>query len=226
MINGRKMAGKPAAARFGAILAVLASICLISPTASALVVQYSDRTTFDNAITIDSQIDFNSLAGSLQPNPLVIGKASFVSTDGTGLFRTTGIGLPGIYLAAQNFGGIRIDLDSGISAIGFDLAKFFGLGLTDFSITVSDGTSDIASATVAIGNFFSFLGFTSDATDISSITIISTVAVNNGSFEAIEDVTLGVFGQVETVPAPGGVAILLLGLAGLGFMRRSRTSNA
>ena len=221
MINGRKMAGKPAAARFGAILAVLASICLISPTASALVVQYSDRTTFDNAITIDSQIDFNSLAGSL-----VIGKASFVSTDGTGLFRTTGIGLPGIYLAAQNFGGIRIDLDSGISAIGFDLAKFFGLGLTDFSITVSDGTSDIASATVAIGNFFSFLGFTSDATDISSITIISTVAVNNGSFEAIEDVTLGVFGQVETVPAPGGVAILLLGLAGLGFMRRSGTSNA
>ena len=63
----------------------LVGLSLSVPVANAAVLQFSDRATFDSAIVFDSQFNFDSLVDGDQPNPLMLGDASFIPIDATAL---------------------------------------------------------------------------------------------------------------------------------------------
>ncbi|NQU68948.1 MAG: PEP-CTERM sorting domain-containing protein [Rhodospirillales bacterium] len=217
------MLRKSSAARVGAFfLVVLASACLVTPDASATVTRFSDRTAFNNAISIDSQIDFNSLdIGSLAAE-FPIGNAKFVSTNLSGLFISEGFGLPGQYLSASNLGAIQIDLVPGIVAIGFDVSRLKS-GSSSFSFALSDATTSIASSSLTVGHGFSFVGFSSDMGDIRHIVITNTASFkSDGFFEAIDNVTLGRVEGSISMSEPGALSLFGLGLLGLGVARRRK----
>ena len=190
------------------------------PVANATVVQFSDRATFDSAIFFDSQINFDSLVDGDQPNPLMLGDASFIPIDGPALKKyTDAFGLPGEFLANPNSGGIRIELPAGLSAIGFDVANLLGLG-GNFRFTLSDGVTVIADVARVETNSFSFIGFTNDMGDIRSLEIFNRSG-GNGTFEAVDNVTLG---TLTAVPIPAAVWLFGSGLIGLiGVARRKKS---
>ena len=211
--------------RFRSLLAcalAVASISFIAADARASVVQYSDRTAFNSAIALGEQIDFNSLSGFLQPNPLAIGSASFISSNGSGLYNTTGFGLPGTYLASQNSGYIRIELVSGISAVGFDAASLFSSQAGNWTYELFDATSQIASLTSFVANAFGFVGFVNTSGEIRAINIIGP----GSTYEAIDDVSLGTASLVT--PLPAALPLFASGLGALGLLgwRRKRKQSA
>ncbi len=96
----------------------LAAITIILSTSLvAAPILYTDKTSFEAAVTIGQLVDFEANSPTGQQS-MTYGDATFVSTDRSGIHRTTGFSNPTVRLAAQNGGGIRIDLAPGWTSIG------------------------------------------------------------------------------------------------------------
>jgi hypothetical protein len=191
-------------------------------TAGATVIFFTDRTSFQNAVTVTQTVDFES-SFPFQNTAITFGDATFVSTDGSGIERQDADGTQGnptTILAALNFGGIRIDLKPGHFAIGMDLGELFDPASGQFTLTSSSSALlDSRTTTVELfGNNPSFAGWISTV-EIGSLEFLNVGQVGN---EAIDNVTLGEVGPTVDVPAPATLALLSLGLAGIGFGRRMR----
>jgi hypothetical protein len=204
------------------------ALLALANTASATVIFYTDRTSFQNAITAGLTVDFES-PFPFESTAITFGDATFVSTDGSGLHRTDAgsFGNPTTTLSAQNFGGIRIELASGHFAIGLDVGELLGSTDGQFALTGSSSALlDSRATTVGyFGNNPSFVGW------ISTEEIGSLQFLINGQdvFEAIDNVILdeaGPVGPANGVPAPATVVLFSLGLAGIGFARRVRARQS
>jgi len=197
-------------------VACVAVLVATAGQVQAGIITYTDRIAFEANIATNQLIDFESLTGFQQPQPLVIGDASFFSTDGTGLFRTTGFGAPTVYLAAANYGGIQIDIAPGTTAIGTDIGSLLSPRSFFYDLEDSTGTVASGSFTAAMDNS-TFLGWTSDMGDLRRLTIIGS---ENNYFEAIDNFTLG----TATTPVVPELAIFGIGacFAGFGANRRRR----
>jgi len=198
------------------------ALLVVANAAGATVVFFTDRTSFLNAVTAGQTVDFES--PFLSGNSITFGDATFVSTDGSGLFRTE----PGEFgnlstrLAAQNSGGIRINLASGHFAIGLDVGELFRTTSASGEFALTSSSSALLDSRMTPVGFFgdnpSFVGWTS-TDEIGSLEFF---AVGQTQFETIDNVTLGEVSPANGVPAPATLALLSLGLAGIGFVRRMR----
>jgi hypothetical protein len=193
----------------------------VANAADATVIFFTDRTSFQNAITVGQTVDFES-SFPFSNTTITFGDATFVSTDGSGVHRTDSgsFGNPSTRLAAQNFGGIRIDLASGHFAIGIDVGDLTSVGTVGQFALSSSSSALLDSRATPIGFFGnspSFVGWTS-TDEIGSLAFL---IIGQGGNETIDDVTLDAV-RPTIVPAPTTLALLSLGLAGIGFGRRIR----
>jgi PEP-CTERM motif len=182
--------------------------------ASAAPTLYADRATFEAAITVGQTVDFESDFGFAHTS-ISFGDATFVSTNGSGIHRTTGFGGSSVRLAAQNSGGIRIDLAPGHRAIGMDVGELFAAATGRFDLVFADG--GVGSNTVAVGyhgSTPSFIGWISDV----AIRSVEFTVLSGPAFEAIDNVTLGAVNN--DVPEPGALALVFAGLAAAFATRR------
>lgn len=206
---------------FKSIMFITTTFVLSNSVNAALV--YTDKASFEAAVTIGQTIDFE--AGFISgENSITFGDATFVSTDGTGLHRTIGFGASTVRLAAQNSGGIRIDLAPGWTAIGMDVGELFS-GVSYGTFTLRDaGNNIIDTHTMEVGYFGpspSFFGLINNA-DIVSLQF----DIFNGSneFETIDNVMLA--NATSAVPVPAAVWLFGSGLIGLaGVAGRKKYNN-
>lgn len=149
------------------------------------------------------------------------GSASVQSGGGAGRFATSG----SQYVETPGGGDFVIDFGAPIAAFGF-----FGTDLGDFGndleITLTDINAVETMFTLDLNGTpnggLIFWGFTDTS---NQYTQVSFDNVPGGSdVFGFDDMTIGDAGQIIGVPETGSLALFGLGIAGLGFARRRKTS--
>lgn len=209
------------------LLTSVAMASLLVTSSHAAVTSFTSLADFEAAATVNEFEDFENVSGRPLPSPLVIGSASLFATGpGSEMLWQSGenpgsFPLPGFYVGAENAqGGIGIDLAPGISAIAFDLGEILETP-SEMEVRVTDGGgTSVFQLNVGGGTGFTFRGFTSD----SSITNVVIEVIRGGSFEALDNLRVGVAGDQRVVPLPAAAPLMLAGLAALGLRSRRRPS--
>lgn len=194
--------------------------CLLGAgSANAELVTYSDRTNWDSAISAIDTVDFEYYTGSstlVSPSYTTAGVNFSVSSgqlylDGPQLTYDAAY-LTGSYLEWQNSGDmtLTITLPSAVSAVGFDVGDFYG-DVRSFAITVDGVTTNLSST----ANAYTFFG----AVGSSAFSSLSFTVAADANFPVLDNLT---YGNAAAIPEPVTLALLGLGLAGLGFCRRRK----
>ncbi len=147
------------------------------------------------------------------------------STNGAGRYGTS----PTNYWSVNANGGFTIDLSDPTAAFGF-----FGIDIGDFGeqlrITLNDTAGTVIDPAHTLGSvgstdgsvfFFGLIG-TTPADTFTQIAF--STASGDGDVFAFDDMTIGSPTQVVPIPEPASIAILGMGLVGLGVMRRRKAS--
>jgi hypothetical protein len=211
-------------------LAVLAALVAGASTgASASLTLYTDRAAFQAALTGGfSTENFNGVVGepSFQTAPLAVGSLTLQGAGANQQDRNFIDQAPALFpefnvdgsafahlLVNSSQGGSSVTIGFASSVFGFG-ADFAGMqdGLLRTELMVG---SDVFTPAITATNTIRFLGFISD-TAFSTVTLRSASA-NNGDGFGVDNVT---FGNVETVPEPTGLALVVTALAGLGWATR------
>jgi len=196
-------------------LALLSGLVLfgINFQAGATVI-YSDQASWQNDTTNIELIDFNGFSSSelIVTPTYTIGSATFSSPNHLTIVENLGYDsayLTSGYLEWQGTEPtmLTVTFDSYIDSLSFDFGKFYG-GVDTFSIVIDSNTY---TATTNL-NDYAFWGIQTD-TGFNSFTISSS------NFPIIDNLA---FGDSVSVPEPASLALLSLGLAGIGFSRKKK----
>jgi hypothetical protein len=220
-----------------AILFLTAPILLLGwlDPAGAGVTQYFNMGTFQAALSSSTQITFDDPSLNLPDslgNSYTIGAATFISTDGGGLFASgpnnglaVNYGSPSNIIAADNGngGGIQIALAPGFNALGMEIGDLFQGGQFSYQLNgpngvLASGVLDVTDITQFNGPNTTFFGWVVDPGSIASLTILPT---DISQFVAIDNVTFGT-SVAQAIPEPSSLVLLASGslvLAGLAGRR-------
>ena len=213
-------------------LVVFASFSLSFNAYATLI--YTDRTTFQDrldALIIDDYSDPGYLVGDLDNAPTfhvhsnvhmsgIIGETRYTTTGFN--FDVNIVSSLGTYCAGCNgsflldFTGTSVGDSSGVFGVGFDLQRN-DFGIYSAFVQFGNGiTQDFGLSTIPYRGMPEFWGITSDSK-------ISSIHISNGGLPSysgsviIDNLTIG---NAATVPEPATLALVGIGLAGIGYMRR------
>lgn len=206
-------------------LAVAAALCAAG-AAHASVDVYSDEASFLAAIASYATDTFDDLTpGAAYDGPLLraagsIGYSVSTAPDSPILY---GAGSAGDAWLSSNIASDFIIFEGfsepiyaiGAYAFGSDIAgSFKPNGLTAARVTTAEGTTVDFTFKAGVDNYFGFVSTTA----ITMFEIKTFYGQRNVTWPTVDDLT------VAAVPEPGTYAMLLAGLAAVGFMARRRQS--
>lgn len=174
----------------------------------------------DNVL-LNPATDVLTVTGTVGADNLVV---NFTSSSGSGLLvanpsgqATVSGGTGNTALTQLTFGLMNLDV--------FTRAVFNINAETDGSAVIHVEGINIGGGFFEDDFFVDANGenfFTVDAINNQFITLISLTAINGAVFQDVRQVRLGGFDVPDTVPEPGSLALLGLGLAVLGLSRRRK----
>lgn len=195
-------------------LSVIA-VCGLASVASANVIEYNDRASFEAALGLFTLVDFEGIGNQVDLGPTVDFGDLNISNEGhVYAIDNGGFGAPSGQVGDQNNRNTILTLQPGYQAFGMDMGLLFGAGninLTlrdEFGNVVASGSRAVADNDFLGLNGTTFYGWISDSAGLKSLEL------DSGGFPTVDNVTFG------RVPTPGAVAVL--GLAGLAAARRRR----
>lgn len=205
---------------------VFAAVLLAAGSAQAAVDVYNDEASFLAAIANYATDTFDDLvSGQSYDGPLVrsAGAVSYtVSTApdspilygaGTGTDGWLSTNIASDFIIFEGFSQPVYAI--GAYAFGSDIfGGFQAVGLTAARVTTADGTTVDYTFRAGLDNYFGFVSTSA----ITMFEVKTFFGDRNPSWPAVNDLT------VAAVPEPGTYAMLLAGLAAVGFMARRRAS--
>ena len=214
---------------------------LFAASANAAPVFFGDRTTFDNeAGPLSGFEDFEeaNLGMVDQPGPWdsttddaifspgeIVEGVAFDSTGTNSLIALgPAFGLPSIAIGPfLSTGDLDIFFTPGVNAVGFDVFLDSSSPIVEMAIGVFD-VDDLLIATEFIGMapanpVGAFFGVIDTMASIGRIRLSAVDPVNVSKF--VDNIAFGSL-DAARVPTPGSLALLGLGMAGLGLARRGK----
>ena len=177
-----------------------------------------------NILGTDRTVSIEQLGPGSTPSEVNInlGTPGILTLGNTDAFSVSSITYNGS--GGAGLGGV--DVTEGGNDDRFTLFQVTGDFPTNITITVADYLANTASLTVAsaplgtnVPLFFEYASFLGDVVDFTMIDIINIELVTTNEQA---DLQLDFFGTTSEIPEPAVLAILGLGLTGLGFARRFR----
>ncbi|MEZ5492004.1 MAG: PEP-CTERM sorting domain-containing protein [Gammaproteobacteria bacterium] len=211
----------------------------LAGAAHASVIFYTDRTSFETALSSYTLIDFEGIVADIgttvNPSTLVevIGGVTFSVSSGAiavsgknGQFMQDAPFNSAI-LFSNNSTPITADLTSagpGFTAVGAFFGNIHDAGDTAvLTLLGSNGILDIrtiVAADMGAGTPSNYFGWTVFGDIITGVKYdLIGGFVNTGDFDGIDDFVFGI-ASATPAPAPATIALFGLGLAGLGWSRR------
>ena len=176
-----------------------------------------------NILGTDRTVSIEQLGPGATPSELNIntGTAGILTLGNTDANSVSNITYDGV--GGAGLGGV--DVTEGGTDDRFTLFVVFGDFPTDIELTVSDGSNtaslQVSTPAFAVGAplFFEYTSFVGGPVDF---TMIDMINIELSTTTPVSDLQLDFFGTTTEIAEPGVLAILGLGLAGLGLARRRR----
>jgi hypothetical protein len=174
-----------------------------------------------NILGTDRTVSINQLGPGGTPSEINIntGTPGILTLGNTDAFSVSNITYNGI--GGAGLGGV--DVTEGGNDDRFTLFVVFGDFPTGIELTVSDGANtaslQVSTPAFAVGTplFFEYTSFVGGSVDF---TMIDMINIQLTTTTPVSDLQLDFFGTTSEIPEPGILALLGLGLTGLGFARR------
>lgn len=206
---------------------IMLALAGLSAGAEASLIQYSDRTTFEAQGTIVENYgfeDWGSSGGYVYPaDPYTAHGVTYTSTQNVIMKPDFGYGNGSNIILNNYWSPLSGAITGTYDMLGFDLGVLGGTSLLDFTITTNVGTYAFNNVNVPnVRDGMTFFGFVADPGENITSMIFSS-QLGAGYAPSLDNVTLGTAGiSPNAVPEPATVALLGMGLAGLGFARRRK----